>query len=178
MNNSRKVRYRFVREKIAELFQRHSDLVVLPIDVRAISNRLGIRIVEQSLEDHLDAAAIKNQGQMTILLNNSRSSTRKRFSIAHELGHLLLHTDPLSVDVTIYNRDPRSATGSDLKEIEANFFAASLLMPEPIVRRCLNDQAIECPSEEDILMLSRRFQVSSHSMTIRLQTLGILHSNY
>ncbi len=72
---------------------------------------------------------------------------RRRFSVAHELGHYLMHFPPESVvddevtddePATIGNDDGDEVDGAalalDERERQANQFAAELLMPEPIVR--------------------------------------------
>ena len=60
----------------------------------------------------------------------------------------------------------------DPHEIEANQFAAALLMPEAFLRACL-DQLGENPDvEESIRRLAQRFDVSAQAMTIRLTSLG------
>ena len=69
-------------------------------------------------------------------------------------------------------RNSKSSSASDPHEIEANQFAAALLMPEAFLRACL-DQLGENPDvEESIRRLAQRFDVSAQAMTIRLTSLG------
>ena len=69
---------------------------------------------------------------------------RQRFTIAHELGHRALHPGReliLDVPVRVNLRDKTSSMASDIEEIEANAFAATLLMPEQMIR----DQLSQLP---------------------------------
>src|SRR3954470_4270018 len=73
------------------------------------------------------------QGRYIIGINSSHPETRKRFTIAHEMGHLVLHQlDQVHVDkqFLVKLRDDISSQAIDPHEIEANAFAAALLMPE------------------------------------------------
>ncbi len=67
--------------------------------------------------------------QRTIWVNKSEPALRKRFTIAHEIGHAVLHPQ---VDVVDYRSNFEKP--KDRKEIEANKFAAELLMPEEYFR--------------------------------------------
>lgn len=109
----------------------------------------------------------------------ARSPGRRRFTIAHELGHWRLHCeardDPTARVVApvwcrpadIGGEAPRLQTSSRI-EAEANRFAAALLMPEKLVR----DQA--AATRLNIPLLSDRFEVSMPAMQIRLDVLGLL----
>ena len=73
----------------------------------------------------------------------------------------------------ISQRGPRSSTGVDPKEVEANQFAAVLLMPTELVRHAAHDLGLPL-LDSDVSQLSRLFRVSDQAMTIRLSTLGLL----
>jgi Zn-dependent peptidase ImmA (M78 family) len=94
-----------------------------------------------------------------ISINADRSRTRQRFSIAHELGHLLLH------DPGQRFRDNFSSMGLDLREIQANQFAAKLLMPSWMVNAYARVGA-------RLTALAGLFDVSPQAMRIRLEQLG------
>lgn len=91
------------------------------------------------------------------------------------LGHQFQAGEHVHVDAGNYisKRGPRSSQGVDPKEVEANQFAAALLMPS----RCLRSKAKLHGSplwDSDVTELARAFKVSEQAMTIRLQTLGLL----
>jgi Zn-dependent peptidase ImmA (M78 family) len=113
---------------------------------------------------------------VTIAVNKTHHPNRQRFTIAHECGHLHLHADQgdrLWVDKsysTIVYRDSTSSTGDKLAEIQANQFAAGLLMPESL----LNEDMTQDLSDVDISRLAVRFRVSEQAMSLRLVSLGML----
>ena len=122
-------------------------------------------------------------GSGVIGVNSSHSVTRQRFTIAHEIGHFLLHTDEdVHIDEKrpIGRRDDLSGQAVDACEIEANQFAAELLMPESLVRefvRNLGSNHPETSVEDAIEELARTFRVSQLAMTYRLTNLRIVRSD-
>ena len=104
---------------------------------------------------------------------------RQNFTVAHELGHLLLHDqDQLHVDrafPTVRLRDDVSSQGIDDAEKEANLFAAEILMPERFLKGDLADRsAIDLYDEEFLPELARRYGVSVQALMFRLQYLGYI----
>lgn len=95
---------------------------------------------------------------------------RRRFSVAHEVGHFLLHaldeSDRVFCRAADLRADPESP--ERLREREANRFAAELLMPEPMVKREAESRG------PDPLVLSPLFAVSDLAMGFRLVNLGLL----
>lgn len=76
------------------------------------------------------------QWKWSIVVNAAHADVRQRFTVAHELGHLLMHRYTMphaDGKFVVHFRNAKSATGSDREEIEANRFAAELLMPERLV---------------------------------------------
>ncbi len=125
----------------------------------------------------------RSDGSGVIGVNSSHSPTRQRFTIAHEIGHLLLHSDDeVHIDEKrpLGQRDELSSQAVDPREIEANQFAAELLMPESFVRECLVnlvDEEPEVSIEDAIEKLARVFRVSQLAMTHRLTNLRIVSSD-
>jgi hypothetical protein len=117
-----------------------------------------------------------------IVVNNEHASVRQRFTIAHELGHLLLHrySQPhADTGFKVRFRDENSSTGSIREEIEANQFAAELLMPESwLLSRFVSmnfDYDLEEMDEEqreELKKLAREFGVSTQSLAFRLANLA------
>lgn len=105
----------------------------------------------------------------------ARSTGRRRFTIAHELGHWCLHHQG-----TAHGRSAQWCRPTDVGpevikvtsdrriEAEANRFAASLLMPEAQVRSEAEQAHLNIP------LLAKRFGVSVRAMQIRLETLQML----
>lgn len=115
-------------------------------------------------------------------VNSEHSKTRQRFTIAHEIGHLLLHADEgFHIDEKRpLRRDAVSSQATDPQEMEANQFAAELLMPEVLVRasvEALVQGDDEMSFEEAIDKLARNYRVSTLAMTHRLTNLKIISSD-
>jgi Zn-dependent peptidase ImmA (M78 family) len=171
----------------SEISQRAADLLATcrvtapPVPVEQIAASHGIQIVRSVAEWNESGFLLRDNGRIIIGINARNSPKRQRFTIAHELGHWLLHEGkPLIVDqsVMINKRDDVSSQATDLQEIQANQFAAELLMPH----RFLIDELHRHMSsgigsrEELITTLARVFSVSNDAMGWRLINLGILSS--
>lgn len=152
-----------------------------PVDVEAIASKYAT-VIPHALDPDISAVLAPLEGERWfILVNQSHSRLRRRFSIAHELGHLMLHgfTAP-HADRAFRFRDARSSEGSVLEEIQANQFAAELLMPRELILKATShlhldhapqDDADDDKFQELIGELAEEFQVSRQAMTIRLSTL-------
>jgi Zn-dependent peptidase ImmA (M78 family) len=68
-------------------------------------------------------------------------------------------------------RDAKSATGTDKIEIEANQFAAELLMPEAILLKEIQREAFDIDDEAPLEELARKFRVSKQAMGHRIQNI-------
>jgi len=150
------------------------------INPSQVADHLGIDVVLENFSNDISGALIRKKGgKATIAINKTDSENRKRFSIAHECGHYVLkHKGELFVDNFVLNkRDKRSSYAIDQKEIEANAFAAALLMPS----KCVLGKTIELTESgsiktqsELITKLASIFQVSAQAMGFRLVNLGIV----
>lgn len=152
-----------------------------PVDVEKLARKLGYDVIFEHFAGDVSGTVIREEGQpVTIGVNTFHSEVRQRFSIAHELGHAELHLgQQLFVDPPTrqFFRDDKSTLGDDPKEVQANQFAAALLMPRPLIvevgRRVLKEQPdIELDSLVDLL--AQKFVVSSQAMRYRLVNLGIV----
>ena len=99
------------------------------------------------------------------------------YVLAHEIGHMLLHAnEPLIVDERGYALIGERREGqSSAREIEANSFAAALLMPASWVALALRD-GIDFSDDGGIARLAREFDVSQQAMMYRLVNLGLLQN--
>lgn len=164
-------------EQCSEQLLRAVGMSAVPIDVIAIARHLGIGVVAQPLEDAVSGMLIVRSDRAAIGVNEEHHPHRQRFTIAHELGHYLLHreTTNLFVDSALtFYRDDSSADGVYQQEIEANAFAAALLMPADTLRKALDDRAIDLYDERTVWKLATTFGVSQQALTIRLVKLGLV----
>lgn len=162
-----------------QLRSKHPDLAT-PLDVRALAKRLGIAVLERANlvkagYGQLSALLLRREGVTLCVLNKGHAATRRRYSLAHEIGHYVLHP-PEESFIDVAARSSLSSEGSDSKEIEANAFAAELLMPEMELREAVKsplDASFEDEAEQ-VRILARRFRVSDLAMTYRLLNTGLL----
>ena len=171
-------------ELAAEKLLRDAGCQKIPISLDRIAERLGIEIVKKNLGGELSGVLIKKEGEsVAIVVNSGQLPTRQRFTTAHELGHYVLkHPGEMFVDATlrqkaiVVKRDGRSSEGTDRHEIEANRFAAELLMPRQMVEEAISKQLSKSkPTAESLVSeLASRFEVSNQAMEIRLVNLGFL----
>jgi Zn-dependent peptidase ImmA (M78 family) len=123
-----------------------------------------------------------NGAKAQVYVQEKDHEVRRRFTIAHEIGHHYLrhqfeNGEHVHVDRGNYisQRGPRSSDGIDPKEVEANQFAAALLMPSKILRGRIGKMPKAKPLlDHHVSLLAREFQVSDQAMTIRLTALGLL----
>lgn len=167
---------RYAREidgRAADLL-RQCSLMSAPVDVESVTQRLGAHIVYDDLEDDVSGFLLREKGISTIAINRKHHPNRQRFTLAHECGHLFLHAqegDRLWLDKTLFFRDDLR-TGDHFSEIQANQFAAGLLMPEELLKVSLGESGPV--SDMDVVRLALKFQVSERAMTVRLISLGLL----
>ncbi len=158
--------------------------ITAPVDLDKVVASLGATLHYQAFEDHVSGVLAVQGGAKHILVNNGHHSNRKRFTVAHECGHLVLHHqagDRVFIDtqMQVYWRVgvPRQYTGEATttpeQEREANLFASALLMPEPLLIQAIERSEHDF-DEEDVLSLATVFGVSAQAMSIRLQRLNLL----
>ncbi|WDC92805.1 XRE family transcriptional regulator (plasmid) [Latilactobacillus curvatus] len=112
-------------EDMAKKVRERFDLGNGPIsNVTLLIERLGIRVNFQDLSsEHIDALTDQLDNRYYITVNKvNRPSVRIRFDLAHELGHILLHSKYSAEKVN-------NVTNHRFIEAEANYFAGALLMP-------------------------------------------------
>lgn len=165
-------------ESKAEALLKDIGITRTPVNVERVADHLDIRIANEPFDDDLSGALIRKPGGAVIAVNKTHSLVRKRYSIAHEIGHhCLRHVGDIFVDKVVLNkRDGRSSYGIDRKEIEANTFAAALLMPERMVEKAVLALVDERPSislSQLTADLATRFHVSQQAMGYHLVNLGL-----
>lgn len=162
-----------------------ADAFRSPVDVGRVAEKLGAQIHYESLEDELSGMLVVQGSKKHILVNASHHSNRQRFTIAHEIGHLVLHHssgDQVFVDtkLVVYQRAGCAGASNYLmagstttpeQEREANIFAASLLMPRALLSEFIERKNLDLADEFDIALLAVAFGVSEQAMSIRLKNL-------
>lgn len=169
-------------------YLRNHNKYTLPLNLVEIIEFLGIKLENDPDFEHITRlGSISKSGAVVKLWYNpieNQLETRKRFTIAHELGHFFLHfatsQEDMSDDAISFNRDDNS----DKTEWGANKFAAELLMPTVDVfvqakiiihsYKETTGRATQMPKDEFIEKMAKFFIVSQSAMEYRLSALGVL----
>jgi Zn-dependent peptidase ImmA (M78 family) len=168
------------RQHISELAEslRRSLKLGVPVNVDVAVGRLEGNIADSAaLPEGVSAQIRKVGNSFTIAIDRNSNRNRRRFSIAHELGHLFLHMgfliDPSKWERTREFEDSvYSRFGFSLEESEANEFAACFLMPSEDYLRALMRTSGRV--EARVNFVAKQFEVSPKSALWRGINLGVL----
>lgn len=150
------------------------------IDLFKECERFGYKLLRYPLGENSDLGfSIKKDNDIVIFTNSCSRLSREIFTLAHEIGHVIMHLEDensfIDDNVTINGRS------TDEKEQEANYFAACLLMPSDDVNRFI-DLEIQNFHEKglsamDIARIMSEFSVSFDMALNRLESLDVIDSN-
>lgn len=135
-----------------------------PIDLKLILKEKGYEYIEvDTFMDSVDALFLENEGSIYAAVNSKHHIHRQRFSLAHELGHILLNhnLDYYSVEISLDNPpSEKKHTGAERAyETEANNFAGELLVPLELLKK-------EFKKNPDLKSISKAFWVSEQVASI------------
>jgi Zn-dependent peptidase ImmA (M78 family) len=156
------------------------SIETIPISVEKIAKAMGARLQYSPLDEELSGMIFIKEGVPIIGVNSLHHPNRQRFTVAHELAHLHLHRDHISRNVhvdkrfaeSILRRDSVAATGTERLEIEANQFAAALLMPKEKLEELLALTQLDIEDEQALEQLARKFKVSKATLQYRIRNLS------
>ena len=141
----------------------------LPVQVFDLPKLLGIKLNQAFLGSDVSGMIETSGKTFNLTVNALDPSTRQRFTLAHELGHYMLHRhligDGLDDDRTYRSTDVGKYHNTLIglkQEREANRFAANLLMPRKTVDKYWAKDGATIESMAD------KFGVSQHAMSIRV----------
>ena len=141
------------------------------IRIRDIAFAKGALVIEQNLTGAV-ASIVKVGTSATIRIPPTDAMERKRFSIAHELGHLLLgHI--VSIKKACSDGDMMNWYQTN-HETQANFFASELILPTKLVRSKCDTKNI---SFKPIKQLSKDFRTSLTATAIKFVRWPFIHKN-
>ncbi|WP_188554903.1 ImmA/IrrE family metallo-endopeptidase [Edaphobacter dinghuensis] len=154
--------YRLAEREAIRLLN-ESGVYQPPVNPVEIAHDIGVRVsfVHFSGESE-GVAGLYDPSEDQILVNADEAGVRQTFTVAHELGHRIMHAEwAKSEAYKVLWRDPKRQS-KDRRETEANVFAANLLMPKQMV-----DEYKSLP----VSSIARIFAVSEQVATFRLQNL-------
>lgn len=111
-----------------------------PIPVEELIEFHGLGLILSDFTDG-EISGVIDLNKKYLYINSADSSQRRRFTIAHELGHWVLHQPELvtNKEIAVLYRRPLGTEENDRLEQEANCFAANLLVPEEMLRKAITD---------------------------------------
>ena len=142
--------------KSAEQLLKEHGLFKQPVDVEALAAALGIAVNYKELEDDFSAFLMIKHGKPTAFVNGAHHPNRRRFSLAHEIGHFIKHykktnRDRLFLDrtLTLYTR-----------------------------KEYISRHDLDISDEFDVSRLAIAFGVSEQALQIRLYNLKLASPNF
>ena len=150
------------------------------IDLFKECERLGYKLIRYPLGENADLGfTLIKENDIVIFTNTSSRLSREIFTLAHEIGHVILHMNKgesfIDDNITISGRS------TDEKEQEANYFAACLLMPADDVERFLDLELADFSkrglSAMDIARIMSEFNVSFDMALNRLENLEKINTD-
>lgn len=153
------------REKARKLLK-DLKITTIPVSLSPIVRHLSITTAPHDIDDKLSGVTAYDSetDEKYILYNKSHHVHRKRFTVAHEIGHVAFdHPNYQNESLDFYSKDD--------KEIEANQFAAELLMP-------LNNLKTDVVMLGTVKKLAFKYWVSEEAMYWRLDDTNLINKLY
>ena len=163
-----------ITDRVEELLKQF-NIRRAPVPVEKIARKLGLLLTSLPADDEISGAIVRKNGHVIIAVNPAHHVNRQRFTIGHELGHYFLHEglEPhVDQDFRVAWRNADSSKAINWTEIQANRFAAELLMPTRFLQSDLD--ALDRIDKRTVALLATKYVVSPEAMKIRLSQLGIL----
>lgn len=132
-----------------------------------VEQRAGLPVVVGRLPEGVAGACVRSGSGTVLWVNGAEPVTRRRFTLAHELGHSWCgHDGQLELD-TIATLSGRT---TNPYEIQANAFAAELLVPRAAMQRVANG----VPALDEVVLIAAAFGVSAIVVVYRYKTLKLI----
>lgn len=171
----------------AQEMLRKANAMTRPVDLKPILDKLKLELRLNPMADGYSGyLAISER---VIVVNKFHPPVRRRFTIAHEIGHYDLHrrerdAADVFIDRTdyfgdgqeeVYFRSSQLGAADYRMEVEANAYAAGLLMPETLLEQYLEQNAgkIDLSKPDGVKTVAQAFNVSRLAMGYRLSNLGL-----
>lgn len=174
-------------ERLASMLLIKHNIHVPFVDIKKIACSEGIDVVPYEFGEQISGVLVIKDDHATIGFNKQNSPVRKRFTIAHEFAHYILHWKPsgknkqdIFIDKDLFMKFRNTSNEYNpeevLQEIEANALAAAILMPKHFIEKELGKIEYQQLEEVNIVKsLAETFKVSEPAMTYRLTNLQMFY---
>jgi Zn-dependent peptidase ImmA (M78 family) len=142
-----------------------------PVPVEQVAQLRGIPVRSVSYEITVSGLLLWEGSQPVIGINALHNTFQQRFAIAHELAHIeLRHHTGIHIDRNFpFPLDlQQSSLKIDPTGFEASIVAAGFLMPAAMLAADLKEKSLDYLDETFIHSLAQRYEVSAHTMLLRL----------
>lgn len=139
-----------------------------PLDIEALIKKYQIKILKEDMDYDISGYIEKRGKNWMIGINKYHSKKRQRFTMAHELGHYVLHRNNIGIkheDMVLFRNNEVNPM-----EVEANNFASELLIPREEFKKHIADGVTK------ISDLSEKFDVSISAIRYKAYKMGYLNS--
>jgi Zn-dependent peptidase ImmA (M78 family) len=184
------VSYSNAYELLEDLKNKGQIAFIAPIDVDKVAYELGIVVEDDYFLDHDTVGIISFQNERPVVKINpfqNNYSPRRRFTLAHEIGHFCLHKSKKDGFIDSMHTMSRTESYWNPIESEANGFAAQLLMPHELIldegQMIINEYTSRLntntiPAQYFIESMADKFVVSNKAMEYRLRNVGIIKNEF
>ena len=140
------------------------NITAPPISPFTIAEKLKIPVFQWDFPDEVSGIFVSNNKKACIGVNQNHPYVRQRFTVAHEIGHFVFHdTKEMFVDFLDMDIVDTGMDDADRKlEMQANWFAADLLMPRHLMYR-----DFEKYGEDNLTLVAQKYEVSEQALWIR-----------
>jgi Zn-dependent peptidase ImmA (M78 family) len=168
---------KMIAAKKADNFLVSCGIKDAPVDLNKICDYLSINLEERfEIHDEMFGAYVESENGLKkyIILNNRYHVSRKRFVLAHLIGHSIfhnfhgLHYETIPPDL-LYTNTLKAELEKKQMEIEANNFAIEILMPEKFLIREFRSRKIL-----EYNKLANKYLVSEYVIKVRMKKIGLI----
>ena len=166
ITNKRKTQ---IEEITINLLNRHNyidDMVDIADIVRQQNYNVFIDDLDNNISGYVD------HENREVVLNKNETPERRRFTLAHELGHIILNSNNRIQHRDNILNNQLDIYANDDKEVEANYFAGCILMPRNVFIREFN--SIKGDIDYKIQKLAYYFGVSKLAVNVRANVLNLI----
>lgn len=151
-------------ELAAEQILKHTDINEPPVDPKDVAKHLGVTVIPWDFPDAISGIFSSDEGALCIGVNKWHHAVRQKFTVAHEIGHLIYgEGDDLFVDHSSVEWAAWAVNNKQQRlERKANQFAAHLLMPQAWIKQDFSRYG------EDVGRLAQVYGVSEQALWIQL----------